>query len=108
MSTRDLARVSGLSKSTVSKISQLGSWRTVSCAQMQQFSLACGINFLDSNSLKSNRHFWRHNRLIYLKNAEKSQRDMFDRMIQGLSGRALSGPASNRTESRSPTTEDVR
>ncbi len=93
MSTREIARVSGLPKSTVDKIGRFKSWRDVPCGVMMQFSLACGINFLDGRCLSRQRASWLNERAIYLSNASPAQKKMFDRILNDLSGRANSGSA---------------
>lgn len=93
MSTRDLARVSGLPRSTVDKVSKQDSWKSVGAATIQRFSLACGVNFMDGNNLKHNREFFRKRRWVHLTRADQQQQAMFWRLFDDLSGRVLSGSA---------------
>ena len=92
MSTRDLARVSGLPRSTVDKITKLDSWRSVGAETIHRFSLACGVNFLDGTNLKRNREFFLKRRWVHLTRADQQQQQMFWKLLSDLSGRASATP----------------
>lgn len=85
MSTRDLARVSGLPRSTVDKITKLDSWKSVEAETIQRFSLACGVNLMDGNNLKRNREFFLKRRWVHLTRADQQQQAMFWRLLKELS-----------------------
>jgi hypothetical protein len=84
MTTRDIAKISGLSRSAVAKLSKLTTWKTVGTGTMQQFSLACGVSLL---RLSRQREFWERRGLVYLTKATPAQRRLFDQLVKLLCSR---------------------
>ena len=79
MTNSDIAFVSRLSRSTVSKLAKLDSWRTVKAETIQAFSLACGVNLM---ALKRTKEFLRRRKLVLWKRCTPAQRRMLDRLIK--------------------------
>lgn len=78
MSHADLAKASGLSKSTVAKISIMLTWDKVTFGSAFKFSKACGVDLLHPNK------HWKtlKNRKTQYGRTTKTQRRMFARLIQ--------------------------
>ena len=81
MSNAEIAEVSGLDRSTITKLSRLNSWATVKVSTMQCFSLACGVSLL-----RPSRHisFYLRGKLLYQKSGPPAQRRMLDRLQNEL------------------------
>ncbi len=82
LSYAEISEISGLSSSTVVRISHRTTWRGMRVETVQRFSLACGVNLAaaDSNHV----HFIRHHMRAMLKNANPNQRKMLRRLIAEL------------------------
>ena len=78
MTNSDLACIARLSRSTISKLAKLDSWRSVNGETIQAFSLACGVNLM---ALKRTKEFLRRRKLVLWKQCTPAQRRMLDRLI---------------------------
>lgn len=85
---RDLAALSGLSKSWVSEISAMTSWDLVSIADADAFARACGVDF-DNPHLVAD-HFRRSKR-VFLFTSHPNQRALFMRLMR-LGSKLSSAP----------------
>lgn len=85
MTNDDIAKASGLSRSTVAKLSQMDTWDNVTVATMEEFSRACGINLL-APSRRRDKRLISEGRLSLIKNSSPSQRMMFQRILSGFGG----------------------
>jgi hypothetical protein len=85
MSNLDLAKMTGLSRSTICKLSQLDRWDSVSAGVMQRFSIACGVDLLAPGDQKK---FIARSRLDYMDRTSPAQRRMMKRIISDLKGGA--------------------
>lgn len=78
MSTRDIARASGLSPASISYISQMTSWAHITLETMDRFTQACGVNHLN---LTKQLAYLRRSPMSHLRRADKTQRAMFLRLF---------------------------
>lgn len=74
LSVRDLAELSGLSKSTVAVLSLKRSWKGVPIDVVVRFTEACGVNLMRSAEV---RKYIRRSRRVYLENASPQQKRFF-------------------------------
>lgn len=87
MSTREIARVSGLTRSTVDKVSKLRNWNAVDLETIHRFTMACGVNLMCARNLSRHKDLWRRRRAKYLHTGNQAQR----RMVSALLGLLTSG-----------------
>ena len=86
MSNKQIAERSGLAKSTVVRIGRMRSWAKLEAITVSAFSSACGVDLLaPASKLK----YMRRSRQEYFRHATKAQREMYARLISGLSGNRL-------------------
>jgi hypothetical protein len=64
MSHSDIARVSGLERSTVAKLSKRTTWSGLTIDTIQRFSLACGVNLLSTARQKD---FFKRRKKVHAK-----------------------------------------
>jgi DNA-binding Xre family transcriptional regulator len=89
MTNEDIARASGLARSTVAKLTTMDRWDNVTLKTIIAYSAACGVNICSPwRSLR----FWRRRKLAYLGRGTPNQRRMFARLLRDLHGnRRLAG-----------------
>jgi DNA-binding Xre family transcriptional regulator len=81
MSMQDIAKRGGLAVSTVSKISMLDSWDSVTLRTIDKFCKGCGI---DPMRPRSHLEFFRRRKTVYMQKATPTQRKMFARILSSL------------------------
>lgn len=94
MSNHDIAYISGLARCTVSKLSQLTSWRTVPVETAFKFSMACGVNLLNQ---ERTRKFIRHTKLTHMENSRSPQqkkllKSLLDKLATGSQRASATAP----------------
>lgn len=78
-SHRDLAKRSGLSKSTITELSKAESWSDVKVGVVEAFSKACGVNLMTPG--REQKRFRKQKR-SFLKKGSKPQRRMYLELIK--------------------------
>jgi hypothetical protein len=73
MTTKEIADKSGLSEYEVLALSEMTSWKAVDLETFRRFTFACGVDFLDSISMKYVRDYLRKRpvRFKYLKTTQE-------------------------------------
>lgn len=82
--TRDIAEICGLPKSTVHQVSLRPNWNGVTVEVMEKFSHGCGVNLLATKREKQfmHRRSWR-----FLKSMTANQRRMINRLLTATAAR---------------------
>lgn len=83
MTNDDIAKASGLARSTVAKLSKLKSWNSVKAETIEAFTRGCGIDPLAPSRRRDGRLI-AAGRLTFIRNSAPSQRRMFDRILNVL------------------------
>lgn len=78
LSVRELAQLSGLSKSTVAELSLKRSWTGVPIDTVVRFSRACGVNLV---APREARKYLRRARRVHIENANPQQKRFFLRLF---------------------------
>lgn len=78
LSVRELAQLSGLSKSTVSELSLKKTWDGVSIDVVVRFSEACGVDLMRPRDA---REYLRHSKKVHIENATPKQKRFFLRLF---------------------------
>lgn len=78
LSHSDIAKASGIARSTVAKLSSLTSWKGVAIDVADRFAAACGVNLLTPG-----KYFFmlRKLKLAHLKCGNAPQRKMFAKLL---------------------------
>lgn len=79
MSNSEIAKISGLARSTVNKLSHMRDWNHVTCATVQRFTTACGVDLLRPKEAITK--FKRAKKLVYTSKGQPAQRRMYDRLL---------------------------
>lgn len=78
LTTREIAAKSGISKSTVARISVLKSWAGVSIDDVQSFSTACGVNLMDIYAIGE---YLRRSKKVLLLKCDSKQRRFYAKLM---------------------------
>jgi len=80
MSHSDVAKVSGLARSTVIAITNLPKWDTLSLRTIDAFSRACGVDLLAPNMSLL---ILRKKQMGFMRHANPAQLKMYARLLNG-------------------------
>lgn len=79
MSNSDIAKVSGLARSTINKLGHMKTWNRVTAATIQRYSLACGVDLSrPGETIK----FFRRAKLNYVRNSQPAQIKLYERLMR--------------------------
>lgn len=79
LSHDELAHRSGLTKSTISRLSRLTTWRNITLDTVQRFADACGVDLLRT---KTTLRPLRMSRMVFFKNSNAEQRRFYIRIMR--------------------------
>lgn len=78
LSHQEIAQASGLSVSTVAKLSFQTEWGTVTIDVAKRFSLACGVNHLNASGQLD---YLRRRKMAHVFKAPKNQKQFYNRLF---------------------------
>lgn len=79
MSHTDVAKVSGLSRALVIKLSNMATWGNTGLLTIEKFTSACGVDPLRPAAAKK---YLRRRKLAFIENATPAQRRMFGKLLR--------------------------
>jgi hypothetical protein len=82
LSTREMAALSGLARTTVAALSKKTTWEGVPVDTMVKFSLACGVNHLRA---RRQVEYIRRSKVVHMKYSRGRQRKFFMDLLRILS-----------------------
>ena len=79
MSVRDLAEVTGVSRTTISELSMKKTWKGVKVELVEAFANACGVDLFKPADTY---YYLKNSKQTHLKNMPASRRRMFAKMFK--------------------------
>lgn len=81
LSHSDIAKLTGIPRSTVADISVRDTWAGLAIDVIDKFSRACGVNLLAPAKRLDQ---WKRGKLVYLRRADKNQSKFYKRLTAKL------------------------